>query len=108
MVVRKIVVSGLKFATVDLDLLKTFVKFMFLSFLKAIIQILSQYKRWNDSRIVLQLLLHTYTYIHTCLDESMCKINDDDGGDDDDDDHIRSEGFTLSLQPSKLQMQITS
>ena len=43
----------------------------------------------------------------------MCKINDDDdgdddGGDDDDDDHLRSEGFTLSLQPSKLQMQITS
>ena len=60
MVVRKIVVRGLKFAAVDLDLLKTFVKFMFLSFLKAIIQILSQYKRWNDSRIVLQLLLHTY------------------------------------------------
>ena len=45
MVVRKIVVRGLKFAAVDLDLLKTFVKFMFLSFLKAIIQILSQYKR---------------------------------------------------------------
>ena len=29
-------------------------------FLKAIFEILSQYKRWNDSRIVLQLLLHTY------------------------------------------------
>ena len=61
MVVRKIVVSGLKFAAVDLDLLKTFVKFMFLFFLK---QFLKSYHNIRDE-MTAELFYNCY-YILTC------------------------------------------